>query len=147
GYRLAIEPDAVDVTRFERLVAAGRSALASDPAAATRMLGDALALWRGPALLDVSGGDFFAAPATRLTELGLEAIEDRVDADLRLGRGADLTAELTSLVAEHPLRERLVGALIRALCAAGRPAEALTVYERARAALAEELGADPSPEL
>lgn len=147
GYRLAIEPDAVDVARFERLVAAGRSALADDAAAAARILREALGLWRGPALMDVADADFFAAPVARLSELWLVAVEDRIEADLRLGRGGELTVELTSLVAEHPLRERPVGALMRALCAAGRPAEALAVYERARETLAEALGADPSPEL
>ncbi|SFP44520.1 Predicted ATPase [Amycolatopsis arida] len=147
GYRLAVDPDAVDVTRFERLVAAGRDALATDPAEAAETLRAALALWRGPALLDVAEAEPFRAPVARLTELRLAAVEDRVEADLRLGRGAELTTELAQLVAEHPLRERLVGALMRALCAAGRPAEALGAYERARSALAEALGTDPSPEL
>lgn len=147
GYRLAVEPDAVDVVRFERLASEGRGALARDPEAAARVLREALGLWRGPALLDVAGSDFFRAPVTRLSELRTAALEDRIEADLRVGRGRELTAELTSLVAEHPLRERLVGALMRALVAAGRPAEALTAYAAAREALAEELGADPSPEL
>ncbi|MFE6907109.1 BTAD domain-containing putative transcriptional regulator [Streptomyces erythrochromogenes] len=147
GYRLLVEPDAVDVVRFERLASEGRGALARDPEAAARVLREALALWRGPALLDVAGSDAFRAPVTRLSELRRAVLEDRIEADLRLGRGRELTAELTSLVAEHPLRERLVGALMRALVAAGRPAEALTAYAAAREALAEELGADPSPEL
>ncbi|MEV7562360.1 BTAD domain-containing putative transcriptional regulator [Streptomyces sp. NPDC089795] len=147
GYRLLVEPDAVDVVRFERLAAAGRGALVRDPDTAARLLREALELWRGPALLDVAAAPFFRAPVTRLTELRTAVLEDRVEADLRVGRGRELTAELTSLVAEHPLRERLVGALMRSLVAAGRPAEALTVYGEARAALAEELGVDPSPEL
>ncbi|MCW2912897.1 MAG: AfsR/SARP family transcriptional regulator [Actinomycetia bacterium] len=147
GYRLVIEADAVDVTRFERLVAAGRSALPEDAARAARILREALDLWRGPALLDVASVDFFRAPVARLSELRVAALEDRIEADLRLGRGRELTSELFSLVAEHPLRERMVGALMRALVAAGRPAEALTVYERAREVLADELGADPSAEL
>ncbi|MFG2975008.1 BTAD domain-containing putative transcriptional regulator [Streptomyces sp. NPDC048331] len=147
GYRLLVEPDAVDVVRFERLAAAGRAALVRDPDTAARLLREALELWRGPALLDVAAAPFFRAPVTRLTELRTAVLEDRVEADLRVGRGRELTAELTSLVAEHPLRERLVGALMRSLVAAGRPAEALTVYGEARAALAEELGVDPSPEL
>lgn len=147
GYRLVVEPDAVDVVRFERLVSAGRGALARDPAAAARLLREALELWRGPALLDVATAEAFRAPVTRLSELRMTALEDRIEADLRVGRGRELTGELASLVAEHPLREGLVGALMRALVAAGRPAEALTAYGNARAALAEELGADPSPEL
>ncbi|MFG2983040.1 BTAD domain-containing putative transcriptional regulator [Streptomyces sp. NPDC048258] len=147
GYRLVVEPDDVDVTRFERLAAAGRGALAEDPGEAARLLRRALGMWRGPALLDVAGSDFFRAPVTRLTELRMAVLEDRIEADLRVGRGRELTGELTSLVAEHPLREGLVGALMRASVAAGRPAEALAAYSRAREVLAEELGADPSPEL
>ncbi|MFJ6480924.1 AfsR/SARP family transcriptional regulator [Streptomyces sp. NPDC091682] len=147
GYRLVVEPDAVDVVRFERLASAGRGALARDPAAAARLLREALELWRGPALLDVAASAPFRAPVTRLSELRMAALEDRIEADLRAGRGRELTGELTALVAEHPLREGLVGALMRALVAAGRPAEALTAYGNAREVLAEELGADPSPEL
>lgn len=147
GYRLLVEPDEVDVVRFERLASAGRGALHRDPERAAPLLREALDLWRGPALADVAGSASFRAPVTRLSELRMAVLEDRIEADLRLGRGRELTGELTSLVAEHPLREGLVGALMRALVAAGRPAEALTAYGRAREALAEELGADPSPEL
>ena len=146
GYRLAIDPDTVDVSRFERLVASGRTT-PGDAAATTRALREGLALWRGPALVEVADAAFFQAQRTRLEELRLAATEERVDSDLRLGRGAELVTELTALVAEHPLRERLVGALMRALSEAGRPAEALTVYERTRQTLADQLGADPSPEL
>ena len=147
GYRLALDPDAVDVTRFERLAAAGHSALTGDPATAARTLREALNLWRGPALLDVADTDFFQPALTHLSHLRLSTTEDRIEADLQLGRAVELTTELTSLAAEHPLRERLTAALMRALCAAGRPAEALTAYERTRQALAETLGADPSPQL
>ncbi|WP_327066285.1 BTAD domain-containing putative transcriptional regulator [Kitasatospora sp. NBC_01302] len=147
GYRLVVEPDAVDVIRFERLAADGRAALERDTGAAARLLREALELWRGPALLEVAGADFFRGPVARLSELRVAALEDRVEADLRLGHGRELTGELAALVAEYPLRERLVGALMRALVASGRPAEALTAYERAREVLADELGADPSPEL
>ncbi|SDU62999.1 BTAD domain-containing putative transcriptional regulator [Jiangella alkaliphila] len=145
GYRLALDPDAVDAARFERLVAAARSA--PDDAALEDGLRAALALWRGPALLDVAESEYFEAARARLEELRLTATEDRVDAALRLGRGAGLTTELTTLVAEYPLRERLVGQLLRALVAAGRPAAALAAYERTREALADELGTDPSAEL
>ncbi len=147
GYGLMIEPEAVDATRFERLMGEGRSALSDDPEAAARTLREALDLWRGTALLDVADAEYFESPVVRLSEQRLAAIEDRVEADLRLGRGQQLTTELTTLVADHPLRERLVASFMRALCAAGRPAEALEAYERARQALADALGADPSPEL
>nr|WP_116950337.1 BTAD domain-containing putative transcriptional regulator [Jiangella endophytica] len=145
GYRLALEPGVVDAARFEREITAARTA--ADDAATEHGLRAALALWRGPALLDVAGSEHFEAARTRLDELRLTATEDRADAALRLGRGAELTTELTTLVAEYPLRERLVGQLLRALVAAGRPAAALAAYERTREALADELGTDPSAEL
>ena len=141
GYRLAVEPDAVDARRFERLVAAGRAG------ADTRTLTEALALWRGPALADVARAPFARAPVARLTELRLSALEDRVELELAAGAGTGLVAELDALVAEHPLRERLAGQLMRALVAAGRPADALAVYQRVRQRLADELGADPAPAL
>ncbi|QRP44831.1 BTAD domain-containing putative transcriptional regulator [Amycolatopsis sp. FDAARGOS 1241] len=138
GYRLEAE---VDVARFEELVARGRR---TGDAEALR---EALELWRGPALVDVADGEYFQGPIARLTELRLSAVEDHAEAVLRLGRGEELTGELAALLQEHPLRERLAAALMRALHAAGRPAEALTVYERLRKALVEELGADPSAQV
>lgn len=150
GYRLLVDPDAVDAVRFERLVARARDA---DVAGRVRMLREALALWRGPALQDVAGADGEAgdrnlgAAVTRLDRLRLTALEDRFDAELGLGHGAEAVAELTDLVAEHPVRERLVAALMRALAETGRDAEALEVYQRTREALADALGVDPSPEL
>ena len=147
GYRLVVEPDAVDARRFERLAAAGRARLPVDPAGAAATLREALALWRGPALADVADADFARARVARLTELRLTAIEDRVEADLRLGAGPSLVPELQELVAAHPLREPLIGQLMRALRAAGRPSAALSVFEQARGRLADQLGADPSPGL
>jgi predicted ATPase/DNA-binding SARP family transcriptional activator len=147
GYRLAVGPEAVDVTRAERLVAAGRARLADDPAGAADDLRRALATWRGPSLVDVADEEAFRARAVHLDDLRLAATEDRLAADLRLGRAADATAELTALVAEHPLRERLVGLLMRALVAAGRPSDALAAYEDTRTRLVERLGTDPSAEL
>ncbi|MGW4345526.1 BTAD domain-containing putative transcriptional regulator [Streptomyces sp. NPDC004690] len=145
GYRLAVPPGAVDAHRFARLAAQGRTALAAgDPARAADRLRAALALWRGPALPDLPDAH---AETARLAELRLTAVQDRVEADLALGGGPELVAELRALLADQPLAERLYGQLMRALHAAGRPAEALTVYEDARRALADELGADPSPEL
>ena len=148
GYRLVVEPDAVDAVRFERLVVAGR-ARSGDGSGRVRLLREALGLWRGAALQDVGLRDSAAldAAAVRLEELRLTATEERADAEAALGRGAELVTELTDLVAAHPLRERLVAALMRALVAAGRDSEALLVYDRAREALADALGADPSPEL
>ncbi|MEV4755385.1 BTAD domain-containing putative transcriptional regulator [Micromonospora sp. NPDC049559] len=147
GYRLAVAAEAVDLARFERLAAAGRAALPVDPARAVAVLTEALALWRGPALADVADADFARAPVARLDELRLGATEDRIEALLALGEAASLIPELRALVAAHPVRERPAGQLIRALRAAGRPAEALAGYDRIRTALAETLGTDPSPEL
>ncbi|WP_346136838.1 BTAD domain-containing putative transcriptional regulator [Lentzea roselyniae] len=143
GYRLALTPDAVDAVRFERLCALARSDRGP------QRLRDALGLWRGPALQDVGlqDSEAFDAAATRLEALRLTALEDRFDAEISLGHGADLLAELTDLVAAHPVREKLAAALMRALAAAGRNSEALLAYQHTREALAEKLGVDPSPEL
>ncbi len=148
GYRLMVAPDAVDAVRFERLVAAGQ-ARAGDGARRARLLREGLELWRGAAMQDVGLRDSaaFEAAVVRLEGLRLTATEERAEAEVTLGRGAELVAELTDLVAAHPVRERLVGALMRALVAAGRDSEALQVYQRARDALADALGVDPSPEL
>ena len=146
GYRLTVEPDAVDAVRFERLVGQARDD--EDPRR-VRLLREALALWRGAAMQDVGLEDSaaFDAAVTRLEGLRLTAMEDRFEAEVSLGHGAELVAELTDVVAAHPVRERLVAALMRALVAAGRDTEALLVYERTREALADALGVDPSPEL
>ncbi|MGR6918868.1 BTAD domain-containing putative transcriptional regulator [[Actinomadura] parvosata] len=146
GYRLAVPPEAVDAARFEQLIAQARGA---EPAARAELLRSALALWRGTPLADIAlqGSDVFDAVVTRLEELHVAALGDRVDADLRLGRGSELVSELTDLVATYPLREGFVAALMRALAEAGRANEALTLYQRTRERLAEELGADPSAEL
>ncbi|MFG1708075.1 BTAD domain-containing putative transcriptional regulator [Nonomuraea sp. M3C6] len=146
GYRVAVAPDAVDVCRFEHLVGQARAA---EPAARADLLRSALALWRGTAMADIAlqGSDAFDAAVARLDELYVAALGDRVDADIRLGHGSELVSELTELVATYPLREGFVAALMRALAEAGRGTEALTVYQRTRERLAEELGADPSAEL
>ena len=133
GYLLALDADEVDVHRFERLARHGKTT-------------DALALWRGPALADAATAAFAQAPIARLTELRLAALGDRIEADLASG-AADLVPELESLVAEHPLRERFAGLLMRALAKAGRTADALAVFARVRDTLADQLGADPSAEL
>ena len=146
GYRLRVEPNAVDAVRFERLVGQARND--EDPRR-VRLLREALALWRGAAMQDVGLQDSaaFDAAVTRLEGLRLTAMEDRFDAEISLGHGVELVTELTDLVAAHPVRERLVAALMRALAATGRDTEALLVYQRTREALADALGVDPSPEL
>jgi len=145
GYRLTVEPDAVDAVRFERLVLTRTE----DGAQRVRRLREALDLWRGAAMQDIGLQDSatFDAAVARLDGLRLTATEEWADAEVALGRGAELVTELTDLVAAHPVRERLVAALMRALVAAGRDSEALLVYQRAREALADALGVDPSLEL
>ncbi|WP_433273919.1 BTAD domain-containing putative transcriptional regulator [Actinosynnema sp. CS-041913] len=148
GYCLDLPPDAVDAHEFDRLARAARRALASGDAATARTLGrEALDLWRGPALADVAGVPFAVGYVAGLDEARLAAFEDAAEADLACGPGRHLVTELTDLAARHPLRERLQALLLRALFAAGRPAEALAAYEDVRRKLADELGADPGPEL
>jgi DNA-binding SARP family transcriptional activator/tetratricopeptide (TPR) repeat protein len=148
GYQLLAARGALDASRFEELSGAGGNALAGgDTARAAALLGEALALWRGPALADVPQGPIVAAEADRLEEFRLTTLELRIEADMACGRGAGVVAELRGLTAEHPLRERLWGELMRALEGSGRPAEALEVYAHARQAIADELGADPGPDL
>ncbi len=146
GYRLTVEPDAVDALRFERLVTQARD---EEGRRQVRLLREALTLWRGSALQDVGLEDSaaFDAAATRLEALRLAAMEDRFEAEVSLGQGAELIPELTDAVTAHPLRERLAAALMRALASAGRDSEALLVFERIREALADALGVDPSAEL
>ena len=148
GYRLEIDPQQVDVHRFTLLAGRGREALdLGDAPAAAALLGEALALWRGQALADVADAPFAAAQTVRLEELRLTVTEDRLQAELDLGRAWPAAVELSALVAAHPLRERLSAQLMLALYRDGRQAEALDVYTRARDALAEALGADPGPQL
>ncbi|MFC8538857.1 BTAD domain-containing putative transcriptional regulator [Streptomyces sp. NPDC057249] len=145
GYRLAAEPDAVDLFRFERLAGEGARALAEgDPARATALLTDALALWRGPALADLP--DRHAA-AARWTARRLDARRDRIAARLELGRAPEVLPELTALCGEHPLDEPLQALRLRALRDAGRTAQALAAYEEVRTLIADRLGTDPGPEL
>ncbi|MFI9551389.1 BTAD domain-containing putative transcriptional regulator [Nonomuraea endophytica] len=148
GYRLAARAEDVDAHRFEDLLARGRKELAADrPQAASTLLTEALGLWRGPALEDLDGAAFAGASAARLEELRAAAAEERFEAELRLGRHAEILADLEAAGARHPLRERLAALRMRALTSAGRQAEALAVYENVRAALADQLGVDPGQEL
>jgi DNA-binding SARP family transcriptional activator/DNA-binding beta-propeller fold protein YncE len=148
GYMLRIEPEQLDLCRFERLVREGREALgAGNPEGAAARLAEALALWRGPPLADLAYMPFAAARIGHLDDLRFCAREDRIEADLALGRHLDLVPELESLVAEYPLRERPRAQLMIALYRTGRQSEALQVYREARRRFAEELGIDPGPEL
>ena len=141
GYAVHVEPGRLDLRRFEELVAAGRAA--RDPAVRGPKLREALALWRGPPLADLTYESFCAPEIARLEELRISVLEDGVDAELALGHGAGLVAELEALVHEHPLRERLRGQLMLALYRSGRQADALEAYMAGRSALVDELGIEP----
>ncbi|MGA4847115.1 AfsR/SARP family transcriptional regulator [Streptomyces sp. G5(2025)] len=147
GYLIHADADVVDRAAFERLTARGRQAAAAgDHAGAARLLSEALALWRGPALGGI--GETLRAMADQLEEARQAALEERIAADLaQAGRETELVAELTALVATHPTRERLRGQLMLALYRLGRQADALAVYAEGRDVLAEELGIDPGPGL
>ncbi len=145
GYELRLGRDGCDLHVFERLVATARSA--QDPATAARALHEALGLWRGPPLADLGYEPFCQAEIARLGELRLVALEDRIDADLALGRGPELVGELEALVDKQPLRERLRGQLLVALYRSGRQADALEAYQAARRTFVGELGIEPGPRL
>ena len=148
GYVLQFAPDELDLTRFERLAAVGREALADgDAARAADALRDALALWRGPALADLAYEAFALGPVSRMEELRIATLEDRVEANLACARHAALVGELEALIAAHPLRERLRRQHMLALYRAGRQAEALEAFQAARRALVEELGIEPGRDL
>src|SRR5215208_2033588 len=148
GYLLHVRDQELDAWRFERLAAAGRRALGQgEVRRASALLQQALDLWRGPALADVLYEPFALAAAARLEEARLCCLEDRVDADLALGRHAGLAGELEALTALHGTRERLHGQLMLALYRSGRQADALDSYRRARARLIDELGLEPGPGL
>jgi predicted ATPase/DNA-binding SARP family transcriptional activator len=148
GYRLAIEAEAVDGIRFERLAGQGRRQLADgDPDAASDLLEQALELWRGEPLTEVAEAGYAVVWAQRLDKLRLTAIDDRAEAGLQRGRHPELVADLEAVAGEHPLRERTQELLIRALAGSGRQTEALTVYEKLSRRLADELGLDPPAHL
>ena len=148
GYVLELDPKELDSARFELLVQDARRALEDGrPQEAVDAARAALALWRGPPLADFGYEPFARAAIARLEELRLVALEQRIEGELELGRSADLVGELETLIAAHPLRERLRAQLMRALYRAGRQAEALEAYRQAREVLVEELGIEPGPEL
>ncbi|WP_338931222.1 BTAD domain-containing putative transcriptional regulator [Streptomyces netropsis] len=145
GYRLRAEPDDVDLHRFRRLAEEGARALDDgDPAKAAVLLDDALALWRGPALADLPDS---GALAVRHEARRLDARRHRAAAAVALGDAAAVLPELAELCDAHPLDEPLQALRLRALRAAGRPAEALAAYEGIRTGIADRLGTDPGPEL
>lgn len=148
GYALDVEPDAVDACRFDALVDDARKRSADgDHEGARRLLREALALWRGPALVEVASAPITGAEAVRLEEARLAAVEDRIDADLACGEHRAVVAELEALTRAHPLRERLWGQRMVALHRSGRQAEAIRAYHELRRTLADELGLEPSSDL
>jgi DNA-binding SARP family transcriptional activator len=148
GYALCVKDSQIDARRFEALLARGRDELArGDPHAATTILRDALALWRGPALTNVSDSLAISGEAARLEELRTVALEERIDADLACARHDLVAGELEQLVRTHPFRERLWRALMLALYRCGRQADALAAFSELRERLVDELGIEPSPTL
>lgn len=148
GYALGLDRALIDAHRFEEQLRQARTALAEGrPDAAHEVLETALALWRGPPLAEHRCEPFAQGEIRRLEELRMEAVEERIAAELAAGRDADLAGELRALVAEDPLRERLRGQLMVALYRSGRQAEALEVMREGRRLLVDELGIEPGPQL
>lgn len=147
GYVLEVDPDRVDLHRFETLVERGVRLSAHEPDRAATLLRDALGLWRGRPFGELADEPALMTDVARYEELRLRALEGRIAADLALGEHERITSELRALVREHPLRERLHGQLVLALYRSGRQAEALDAYEATRRTLASEMGIDPSPSL
>ena len=148
GYVLRVAAGELDLERFRELVERGRDSLAAGSLEqAAEVLGEALGVWRGPPLADFAYEPFAQATIARLEELHLAAIEERVEADLGLGRARELVVELRDLAVRHPLQERLRGQLMLALYRSGRQAEALEAYQDFRRTLSEELGLEPGPGL
>ena len=147
GYALAVSTEQLDATRFDQLVAEGRRLLAAGEAEKSAdVLRAALALWRGPALADQRDRAFAQPDAVRLDNARVDALEERIDADLACGRHSALAAELRGLVGAHPLRERVWRQRMLAEYRAGQPAEALRTFQELRRLMVDELGLDPSAE-
>jgi DNA-binding SARP family transcriptional activator len=144
GYRLVVDPDAVDASRFKRMVDQAQD---REPAVRAKLLDQALRLWRGPALADFRYEPFAQSAIAVLEELRLTATQERITAELAAGLDHGMLAELGQLVADHPLSERLRALQMLALYRAGRQADALKVYRRTRDLLIEELGVEPGAEL
>jgi predicted ATPase/DNA-binding SARP family transcriptional activator len=146
GYVLDVDRGRIDVGRFTALLARGRGLVTTAPEQASRLLAEALALWRGPAL-DGIGNDFARVAAAGWDELRLDCQEAWIAAELGLGHHPDVVARLEQLVAAHPYRERLCAQLVLALYRCGRQADALRTLRVARRTLAGELGLEPGPDL
>jgi SARP family transcriptional regulator, regulator of embCAB operon len=148
GYQLQVEPEAVDAIRYTRLATAGRAAMtAGDHARAERLLSEALSLWRGAVLVDVSVGPQLEIEAMRLSERRLADLTLRIDVDLYLGRHHQVLGDLAALCARHPYMENFLGQFMLALYRSGRPGQALEVYLEMSTTIREHLGVDPSPRL
>ena len=144
GYELRVEPDGLDLHRFERLVTKARG---TEPRLTAERLREALALWRGPPLVEFAYEPWARSEIGRLEQLRLTALQDRIDAELALGRACELVGELEILVADYPLSEHFCGQLMLALYRADRQADALAAYRAARETLVETLGIEPGPAL
>jgi predicted ATPase/DNA-binding SARP family transcriptional activator len=148
GYVLRVEAEQLDAEVFKQLSEEGQRLLsAAQASAAAARLGEALSLWRGPALADLAAVDCFQGEIRRLEELKLVAVMERIEAELVLGQSAELVGELEALIEANPLQERLRGQLMLALYRSGRQADALTAYRQASELLRDELGLEPSPQL
>jgi DNA-binding SARP family transcriptional activator/class 3 adenylate cyclase len=147
GYVIELGSDRLDLHLFERLVSESDGILTVDPERAAQLLREAIGLWRGTPLAEFASTPFARAASARLEELRMAAVERRIEADLVLGRHADLVGELEALISENPFRERLCGQLMLALYRSGRQADALETYRAARKALADELGIAPGRSL
>jgi DNA-binding SARP family transcriptional activator len=148
GYVLQLERESLDVARYERLASAGRAAgAAGDYVTAERLLREALALWRGPLLVDVAAGPQLEIESMRLAESRLTDLTLRIDADLYLGRHHQLLGDLAALCARHPYMENFRAQYMLALYRCGRPGQALEVYHEMWATIRDQLGVDPSPRL
>jgi DNA-binding SARP family transcriptional activator len=148
GYLLDAQDAQIDIEEFSRLALAGRAAAeAGNFRGAAELLGCALALWRGPALVDVRRGRVLELEATALEESRLAVLSRRIEADLVLGRHADILGELMALAARHPLNENFSAQLITALYRTGHTARALQAFHRLRSSLVDELGIEPSAQL
>jgi DNA-binding SARP family transcriptional activator len=148
GYLLKVDLGDIDVETYELLTTRGQDALAAgDYAASAELLSSALCLWQGPPLVDVQTGPILEAHAARLIQSQMVVLEQRIEADLQLGRHQRVLSELSTLIAEHPFHENLHGKFMVALHRSGQRSEALGVFQHLRQVLVEEMGLEPSPPL